>query len=297
MRPTPGLGLNYLLKELVGGTDDNAGYVYLSDGGHFENMALYEMVKRRAGLIIVCDAEADGDYKFAGIGNAIRKCRIDLGIDIQLDITPIVPDKATNLSKAHCAVGTIHYENADPDAPSGTIIYVKASLAGDEPTDVKNYSKTCPAFPHESTVDQWFTETQFESYRSLGYHIISSSFHSPAPGIASDPPKATPAALAITIGDKPAVPVDLNITLQQPPGLAAAASVSSPPLQTAPGPGGIPLDPAQWSADTDTAKLPLYARVKKALDDFGFDTTSLAASAKASDDHKAEDTPKPAPGA
>ncbi len=273
MRPTPFFGLNYLLQELIGGTDDEAKYVYLSDGGHFENMALYEMVKRRCGLIVVCDAEADPEYKFAGIGNAIRKCRIDLGIDIQLDITPIVPDRLTNLSKAHCAVGTIHYENADPGAPSGAIIYVKASLVGDEPTDVKNYSKTCPAFPHESTVDQWFTETQFESYRSLGYHIVSSSFRTPlVPPVAA--PTASPAKLEVTIGDKPAVPVDLNITLQQPqqPGApGAASSPSQPQNSTAPGPGGIPLNQTLWLTDPAAVKLPIYTQVKNALEPFGFD--------------------------
>jgi|HubBroStandDraft_5_1064220.scaffolds.fasta_scaffold10025_2 hypothetical protein len=285
MRPTPAWGLTYLLKELLGGTDDNSSYVYLSDGGHFENMGLYEMVKRRAGLIVVCDVEADPDYKFAGLGNAIRKCRIDLGVDIQLDITPIVPDKITNLCKAHCAVGTIHYENADLEAPTGTIIYVKASLAGDEPTDVKNYSKTCPAFPHESTVDQWFTETQFESYRSLGYHIISSSFRTP-PNAPPVSPTKTHAKLDVKFGDKPPVPVDLNITfetqLTTPGGVAAVLPASQPPASTAPGPGGIPFTPALWTSAADTSKLPIYTQVATALCNFSFDL-SVAAPAYAAE--------------
>jgi len=174
-RSTPRVGLSYLLNELLGGTDDESAYVYLSDGGHFENMALYELVKRRCGLIILCDAEADGGYGFGGLGNAIRKCRIDLGIDICLDVSEIAPKKSSKPSKKHCAVGTIHYERVDVDAPTGTIIYFKASLTGDESTDVKNYKKTRDAFPHESTIDQWFSETQFESYRKLGYHEVMTS--------------------------------------------------------------------------------------------------------------------------
>lgn len=118
-RATPRWGLTYLLNELFAGTTDEAGYVYLSDGGHFEDMALYEMVKRRCGLIIVCDAEADGSYGYAGLGNAIRKCRIDLGIDIELDVTEITPKKAGGPSKKHCAVGKIHYETVDLNAPVG----------------------------------------------------------------------------------------------------------------------------------------------------------------------------------
>jgi len=174
-RPTPQLGLSCLLRELFAGTDDEAAYVYLSDGGHFENLGLYELVKRRCGLIIVCDAEADSPYEFGGLGNAIRKCRIDLGVDIKLDVSEISPAKSARISKKHYAVGEIHYENADLKAPVGTLVYFKASLTGDEPTDVTNYKKRNTSFPHESTVDQWFSESQFESYRQLGYHAVWSS--------------------------------------------------------------------------------------------------------------------------
>ena len=174
-RATPVIGLGYLVNELLAGTDDESRYVYLSDGGHFENLALYELVKRRCGLIIVCDAEADGTYCFGGLGNAIRKCRIDLGIDIDLDVSAIRPQRTGKPSEKHFAVGTIHYENVDMNAPSGTIIYFKSSLTGDEPADINNYAKIHGPFPHETTVDQWFTESQFESYRLLGYHVVTSS--------------------------------------------------------------------------------------------------------------------------
>lgn len=177
-RPTPRFGLTYLLNELFAGTTDDAGYVYLSDGGHFDNMGLYELVKRRCGLIIICDAEADADYKYEGLGNAIRKCRTDMGIDIDLDVEDITPQEQGKPSKRHCALGTVHYENADLKAPQGKILYIKASLTGDEPTDVQNYKKTSDPFPHESTIDQWFSESQFESYRTLGYHIVYSSIAS-----------------------------------------------------------------------------------------------------------------------
>ncbi len=181
-RATPRFGLTYLLNELFAGTDDEAAYVYLSDGGHFENMGLYELVKRRCGLIIVCDAEADDCYGFTGLGNAIRKCRIDLGIDIDLDVADIKPKKIDKPSKKHCAIGAIHYETVDKSAPTGTIIYFKASLTGDESTDIENYHTMHPGFPHETTEDQWFTESQFESYRELGYHEVMTSMLGEAAG-------------------------------------------------------------------------------------------------------------------
>ena len=64
-------------------------YIYLSDGGHFENMGLFEMVLRRCRLIVATDAGADPDYQFEDIGNAVRKIRIDLGIPIEFDSMPI----------------------------------------------------------------------------------------------------------------------------------------------------------------------------------------------------------------
>jgi hypothetical protein len=181
-KPTPTLGLGCLMQELFAGTNDESNYVYLSDGGHFDNMGLYELVKRRCGLIIVCDAEADPHYGFAGLGDAIKKCRIDLGIDIEIDTKPIVPNKS-GMSKQHYAIGNIHYGQADVKAPVGRIIYFKASLTGNEPADVTTYKKRHAAFPHEDTANQWFTESQFESYRRLGYEAVYSSvFPEQTPG-------------------------------------------------------------------------------------------------------------------
>jgi hypothetical protein len=189
-RATPRMGLWCLVNELFGGTNDDSAYVYLSDGGHFDNMGLYELVKRRCGLIILCDAEEDAGYTFSGLGNAIRKCRIDLGIDIDLDTSAIAPDKTSGLSKQHYAAGTIHYEYADIKAPAGTIIYFKTSLTGNESSDVKNYKKAHNEFPHESILGQWFSESQFESYRQLGYETVFTAIQN-TPTVPLEPKEKT----------------------------------------------------------------------------------------------------------
>lgn len=163
--PGPQLGLKYMLRELFGLANANSSYVNLSDGGHFDNMGIYELARRRCRYIICCDGEQDGDLTFGGIGNAIRKCRTDLGVDIDLPITPL--QKVNGLSSAHCVVGKIKYR----DAPDGYLLYLKATLTGDEATDVLEYHARQPQFPHQSTGDQWFDESQFESYRALGQHI------------------------------------------------------------------------------------------------------------------------------
>ena len=168
----PGWGLLYLLFELLGMTGARSKYVYLSDGGHFENLGIYELVRRRCRIIVACDAEADPDMAFSGLGNAIEKCRTDLGVPIEIDVAQIKPDPVTGRSQRHCAVGCIRYSEADPGQPDGTLLYIKASLTGDEPQDVLTYANSHASFPHETTADQWFDETQFESYRTLGEHTV-----------------------------------------------------------------------------------------------------------------------------
>ena len=164
----PELGLPYLLFELFGMTNAERDYVYLSDGGHFENLGIYELVRRRCRFIVACDAEEDGQLQFDALGNAIEKCRTDFGINIRINVDPIRRTLDNPKEGRHCAVGTINY---GPDTPPGRLLYIKSSMNGDEPTDVLRYRDQNPAFPHQSTLDQSFDETQFESYRALGYHI------------------------------------------------------------------------------------------------------------------------------
>ena len=169
----PNKALWPLLAELFGLTSEDSDYVYLSDGGHFENLGLYELVRRRCRFIIASDAVADGDLEFADLGNAIRKCRIDFGVEIDIDTSTLAPD-AEGKSRRHCVVGRIEYPQGAEfeDTPQhGWLLYIKASLTGDEPRDVLQYARAEQSFPHQSTSDQFFDESQFESYRSLGQHI------------------------------------------------------------------------------------------------------------------------------
>jgi predicted acylesterase/phospholipase RssA len=166
-----GLSLRELLYELLGMTSDRRKWVYLSDGGHFENLGIYELVRRRCRFIIACDAGQDGAVTFGDLGNAIEKCRADFNIDIEIDVSKIRPAPGKTLSEWHCAVGSIRYDRQDRRDVAGTLLYIKSSMTGDEPTDILRYALEHPAFPHESTSDQFFDESQFESYRALGYHI------------------------------------------------------------------------------------------------------------------------------
>ena len=175
-RPGPRFGVRPFINEAFGLTDDQADWLYLSDGGHFENLGLYEMVLRRCRLIVVSDAGADPAYTYEDLANAIRKIRIDLGIPIEFD-PPSLPMSPTGwptnqYSGQHCAIANILYGAVDGDVVPGTLIYIKASRNGNESPDVMQYAAAHPAFPQQPTSEQFFSESQFESYRRLGLHVI-----------------------------------------------------------------------------------------------------------------------------
>ena len=171
-RSDPTLGVGPLVRELLGLTSDVNPYVYLSDGGHFENLGLWSMVVRRCGVIIVSDGGCDPDYTFEDLSNAVRRIRVDLGIPIEFGALDL-SRAGQGVSNPHGVLGTIRYSAVDgPGTPDGRLLYVKATLSGDEPVDVRNFALQDPAFPHDSTGNQFFNEDRFESYRALGYHSI-----------------------------------------------------------------------------------------------------------------------------
>ncbi|HEX6211013.1 MAG TPA: hypothetical protein VF136_09560, partial [Methylomirabilota bacterium] len=176
---TPHVSILPILREALGMTDDDDRYVYLSDGGHFENLGLFEMVLRRCHLIVVSDAGCDPACTFADLANAIRKVRVDLGVPIEIDqrlrITPRSADGrgAGAEDSTAFAVATIRYSAMDTGGIDGHLIYLKPCFYGREPVDILNYALAHPAFPHESTADQFFSESQFESYRQLGLHTVT----------------------------------------------------------------------------------------------------------------------------
>jgi hypothetical protein len=166
-----GVGPFYLLHELFGRINENGMYVNVSDGGHIENTGIYELLRRRCKFIIAGDAEADPDISFGGLAKLIRYARIDMGIDIDIELEE-VRKQPNNLSRKHCALGTIHYGQGE----TGYLLYIKSSLTGDENEYIHQYRANNPSFPHESTADQFFDESQFEIYRALGYHIVNELF-------------------------------------------------------------------------------------------------------------------------
>lgn len=172
--PSPRFGLVSLVQELFGYSNERRDFVYLSDGGHFDNLGLYELVRRRCEVIVAVDAGADPKRSFGDLAESIRKCRIDMGVEISLPIQDLMPSSDDPLKRPakSFALGRIRYGNGLPD---GQLLLIKPTMckSGTEPVDLLNYAEQNPPFPQQSTADQFFGESQFESYRRLGLHIGS----------------------------------------------------------------------------------------------------------------------------
>ena len=208
-----------LLSEGLARTHGTADRLWnLSDGGHFENMGGYELIRRRLPIIVIVDAEADPDYVFGGLSDLVRKARLDFNAEVVFynnrelsrrlparsrpglvpaDVRPYFGDldalrrgqwsdeplppvgasedkryslevNRTRVSRAHAALARVEYLD---NGETSWLVYVKASLMGDEPEDVCHYHRAHPEFPQEPTTDQFFDEAQWESYRRLGQHV------------------------------------------------------------------------------------------------------------------------------
>jgi hypothetical protein len=161
-----------LIRELTGRTKTAAEFIYVSDGGHFENLGLYEMVNRGCTRILVVDASCDPKYQYDDLERALRIIRADLGVTISFD-NGLPRPKETGLASQHWAIGKIDYGANKV----GRLIYLKPCLTGDEHPDVIAFAarsiRNGIPFPHHSTADQFFDEARFESYRALGYHSLN----------------------------------------------------------------------------------------------------------------------------
>jgi hypothetical protein len=168
----------YLLGEFFGLLSERRKSLYLSDGGHVENLGIYELLRRRCRVIIAVDAEADRQMVFHSFNRLERYALTDFGIRIDLPWKQIATaslatgkaiDEQGNTGEdrgPHCAIGEIRY----PGGRKGILVYIKVSLSGDEDDYVIDYKKRHGAFPHETTPDHWFSEEQLECYRALGFH-------------------------------------------------------------------------------------------------------------------------------
>jgi hypothetical protein len=158
----------YMLREMLGkGLNETHSHVHLSDGGHFENLGLYELVRRRCRYIVACDAGADPNWTFADLAKIMKLVRVDFGAQIELSTNALHPRGRDRRSRRPFVRGRIRYH----DGTEGNLIYVKTSIVDGLPEDIYGYRRANPSFPDQTTADQFFDEAQFEAYRELGFAI------------------------------------------------------------------------------------------------------------------------------
>ncbi len=172
-------GFTCLIREMLGiFMSEQRAWLNLSDGGHIENMGAYELLRRRCKYVLCVDGEADGAYTFQGLMTLVRHAQLDFGVRIDVHLDAVRPDPKLGYSQGHSALAVVHYPDAGPGRPAakGLLLYLKLSVTGNEPELIRRYRTLWPDFPHQSTIDQFFTEEQFEAYRELGVHVASGLF-------------------------------------------------------------------------------------------------------------------------
>ncbi|MBC8350823.1 MAG: patatin-like phospholipase family protein [Planctomycetes bacterium] len=174
---TPFTPLRFLYNRLQ--RLEKRSFCFVTDGGHYENLGIESLLKRRCRLIIASDAGQDSSFVFSDLTRLIRNVKRDDGIlfipmgkeEMPLALEKLVPDAATKLSRSHFVVVRIRYP--EEGSPDGYLAYMKPTLNGDEPYELRQFHRTQDEFPHDPTSDQFYDADRFDSYRSLGLHIAN----------------------------------------------------------------------------------------------------------------------------
>lgn len=182
-------GPEYLFREMFArGIHEERQYLNLSDGGHIENLACYELLRRKCKFIVCIDGGMEPSMVCEDLMRLERYAAIDLGIRMHYDVADLKL-QSNGYSKSYGTLVKIDYnppatateraQRRPEDAEWGWMIYIKLAMIGYGPGYMMDYKRQNPGFPHESTGDQIYDEAQFEAYRSLGESAAESLFTAP----------------------------------------------------------------------------------------------------------------------
>jgi hypothetical protein len=158
------------------GTTENAFFIELTDGGHFDNTGLYELIRRRVKIIVLSQGSQDVSYSMDDLANAIQRVRVDFGVHIRFTsetypLDSLRPAELGKIVKRGWALGTIKYPGTDKQ---GILLYLQASPIAMN-ADTESYWRRNVDFPNQTTADQFFDEEQLEAYRELGMAIAQTA--------------------------------------------------------------------------------------------------------------------------
>ena len=157
-----------IFRELFAkGLEENASSLHLTDGGHFENLGVYELLRRECPLIIASDAGGDPQTQLGDLGLLLQRAQADFGCEIRLDTRELL-EQDNGLHTSCCALGSIDYASGR----SGRILYVKSLLTSQSSTQVISFSRLDSSFPNDGLANQFFDERHLDAYRELGRENI-----------------------------------------------------------------------------------------------------------------------------
>jgi hypothetical protein len=155
---------------MVGYHSADARFIYVSDGGHYENLGLVELLRRGCTTVWCVDASGESIDTFGTLAEAIGVARAELGVDITIDAQSMSPDPAATGLRARYVrstwvQGRIRYQNG----VEGDLVVIKAGVPADAPADVLDFHRKTSLFPCDPTSNQLYTYERFDAYRALGY--------------------------------------------------------------------------------------------------------------------------------
>jgi len=178
----------YLFRELFNIHPYKERLLLVTDGGHYENLGIVELLRRRCTTIYCVDGGGDPPPTAAGLAEAMALAESELGVVIRLDdplhaepgagrpLDPQAPLAVLNaaLSKQPVITGTIEYPAASglkEDCRMGKLYVARALLWPEMSYPLLSYAAQNPVFPRDSTGDQWFDDGQFTAYTQLGREL------------------------------------------------------------------------------------------------------------------------------
>ncbi len=192
-------GWPWFTREVTRRYRGDAPYLYVTDGGHWENLGLVEALRRGCTTVVAISSAGDGELSHATLAEAVEIARSDLGVEIELsevwkarlpaggttaERLPsgrqyiLEPDGEASVGRVApqgFAYGKLRFRRPDGTVVEGAILLIEATMVDGLPVDVHAYAESHPEFPNVSTGDQFLTNRDFESYRVLGREITRSA--------------------------------------------------------------------------------------------------------------------------
>jgi hypothetical protein len=164
----------YFVREMLGLNSLDDPFLYVTDGGHYENLGLVELLRRKCKVIWCVDAAGDKPNTFETLGGALQTAQGELQVSVDIhpesEMAPQGPRPTSGpwyVQVPFCK-GTINY----PDGQTGTIAFVKAGVPANAPWSVLAFANDNPEFPCDPTLDQLYDADRFDAYRELGEFCV-----------------------------------------------------------------------------------------------------------------------------